>query len=235
MALKKNMVMKDVEQFLLKGDLQDVLKYDVKPILHLKKEPGGFFGVPREILSLIDFLGAVYTGKYERGMSSKGAIKFIENLMGEKVDKNYKLNGRLMYEMYRHGLTHFFQPKKFIKTDGTKIGWCVHKGKRGSTVTLKDGKSVYKIKNAGHLVIVKHPDPQKDFEIFIISIRCLYEDFQKSLVEYFNVIRGNQALYLTRWNRVSSYMTDYESYPYVKGTWSQRIIKWIKKGVAVWH
>lgn len=220
------MDLKQIERFLLKGDMQDVIKYDIKPILHLKIEPGGYFGVPRQLFCLIDFLGAMYTGKYDRGNSSKGAEKFIKNIMGDKtIDENYKKNGKLMYDMYRHGLVHFFQPKKFILNGWNKTGWCVHKKSRKDDLEVKDDKGgKYVIKNARHLEIVKHPDSTKDFNVLVISLKCLFEDFQKSLNRYYQVVRDDENKYVSRWNKVAAYMSDYEEYPIIRKSFLSKLV-----------
>lgn len=235
MALHSRMNRKEIENFLLKGDMQDVMKYDVEPILHLDEEPGGYFGVPRQLFSLIDFLGAMYTGKYQRGKSGIGAIKYIKEIMGsDEIDSAYREKGKLMYEMYRHGLVHFFQPKMFKLTDGaefrlengTKIEWSVHKGNRTDDVSLKDdNKQVHLIKNAQHLGVEDHP--LKDSKILIISLRCLFEDFKKSLSIYFDLIEKDKK-YISKWNTVAGYITEYEEWPFKRKTLAQKLIKILK-------
>ncbi len=226
MALKDNMSLDEIEKFLLKGDMQDVLKWDVEPILHLNREEGGYFGVPRQLFSLIDFLGSTYTGKHKPGNSSRGAVKYIHEVMGsDEIDPNYKKNGKLMYDMYRHGIVHFFQPKKFELFDGTKVAWCVHKKGRNDTVDgIKDhdGKE-YVIENARHLEIMRHPDPKKDFSVLIISLKCLFEDFKKSLNVYFEIAKKDDK-YVTKWNAVAAYMTTYEKYPRKKESFFSKLM-----------
>lgn len=207
MALNREMTIDKIEHFLLKGDMQDVIKYDIEPILHLELEPGGFFGAPRQILCMIDFLGAAYSGKYKN--TARGAVKFIKNIMGSNaIDPNYKINGELMYKMYRHGLIHLFQPKKFILEDKTKVEWSIYKGSRiqGTLIVKSDAES-YKFNNVEHLKIVKHP--KRDTSVLFICLNSLIEDFKKSLEIYFQLINKDQK-YLRRWDKVSSYIVEYE-------------------------
>lgn len=228
MALQKQMNIKQIEKFLLKGDMYDVLKYDIEPILHLDEEPGGYFGVPRQIFSLVDFLGAMYTGEYRRGKSSRAAIKYIQEVMGsDGIDPNYKNNGKLMYEMYRHGLVHLFQPKMFELEHGTKIEWCVHKRGRTDDIEVKnDRESVYKIGRAQHLEIRDHPT--KNSKVLIISLKCLFEDFNKSLRVYFQIIDSDKNNYIPKWNKVAGYITDYERWPVKRKNFIDKLSRFMK-------
>lgn len=210
MALEKDMSITQIETFLLKGDMQDVIRYDIEPILHLKKEPGGYFGATREILCMVDFLGAMYIGKSRA--YSKGAIKFIKEVIRSgSSDRNYEKNGEVMYRMYRHGLVHLFQPKKYIK-DKIEIEWGVYKGERKEkSLEIKSSKKTYIYKNVRHLEIKKHQD-KKDTYILFISLKCLFSDFRKSLNEYFKLIKQKDKKYLNRWRKVANKITDYELY-----------------------
>lgn len=61
MALEKNMSFSQMESF-LNEELKEQILYEIAPILHLGYSPGGYFGVTRQIVCMIDFLGALYSG-----------------------------------------------------------------------------------------------------------------------------------------------------------------------------
>ena len=175
MALHKDMKLWEMRQF-LQEEVKEQILLEIAPILHVGIAQGGYFGVTRQILCLVDFLGALYSGyngevdkKTERKMISKGekAIKFIEEIMGEN-DPNYKTNGIYLYLMYRHGLVHLYQPKEIELKDGKKLSWLAYKGPR-------EGTNVLEVQNVKHMGISQSPqDPNTKY--LTISIISLYYD-----------------------------------------------------------
>ncbi|MBI4064838.1 hypothetical protein HY409_00505 [Candidatus Gottesmanbacteria bacterium] len=175
MALHKDMKLWEMRQF-LQEEVKEQILLEIAPILHVGIAQGGYFGVTRQILCLVDFLGALYSGyngevdkKTERKLISKGekAIKFIEEIMGEN-DPNYKTNGKYLYLMYRHGLVHLYQPKEIELKDGKKLSWLAYKGPR-------EGTNVLEVQNVKHMGISQSPqDPNTKY--LTISIISLYYD-----------------------------------------------------------
>lgn len=203
------MTIKDIETFLLKGDIQDAIEYDIKPILHLNKKPGGYFGAPRQILCMIDFLGALYCGS--KKATSHTAIKFIKKVLGsDDIDPAYKKNGRVLYKMYRDGLVHLYQPKKLILPDNRKVEWCVYKGKRLQRfIKVKSDLKEYKIRNPKHLEIVEHPAMETNRYILLISINCLYEDLKRGIDKYLSLMK-KESNFVDKWNKTATYICEYE-------------------------
>lgn len=208
MALKKGMTITEIEDFLLKGDIKDAINFDIVPILHLKIEQGGYFGASRQILCMVDFLGALYCGNNKETRSTKSAVKFIKKIMGSpEIDPKYNENGEILYEIYRHGLVHLYQPKKLILEDKRKVEWCVHKGGRVDNINVKDNEqNKIFIQNARHMNIVKHP--KRDSYLLIISLDCLFEDLKKAINKYLELIKSNKK-YRRNWEKVASYISDY--------------------------
>lgn len=198
MALKDDMKLYEMEAF-LSEEVKEQVMFEIAPILHLGYPPGGYFGVPRQILCMVDFLGALYSGfnpekdykdlKKKKGKkisSSKKALAFIHEIFGE-IDENYKTNGKYLYEMYRHGLVHLYQPKELELEDGKVLTWLPHKGGRVSDIGTSDNRV---IQNATHLSILK--DSGRFF--LPVSIKCLYSDLLSSIDLYLTKLKNSEDL-----------------------------------------
>ena len=61
MPLQKNMDAIKIVDY-LNNDLKESVINDVKPCLNLGRDEGGYFAVPRLVLSYVDYLGALYNG-----------------------------------------------------------------------------------------------------------------------------------------------------------------------------
>ena len=76
----------------------------------------GYFALPRLIFCYVDYLGLLYVGKLSksRRLPRKGtsweAVKFIKKFLG-RFDKRYRENAGLLYDMFRNGTVHLYQPK----------------------------------------------------------------------------------------------------------------------------
>lgn len=98
----------------IQNDLVDVLKF------HEQKDISGFHSIPREVFCYIDYLGSLIEGP---PATSRKAIHFIEKYM-VKADIEYKHYGKIIYEMWRHGTIHEFDPKVLIHSQRKDmIGW----------------------------------------------------------------------------------------------------------------
>jgi len=86
----------------------------------------GSFAVPELVFSYCDFLGALYTGYLEQGNLTRRALEFIKKFF-TKVNQKYDEYAEIMYDMYRHGTVHAFEPKTY-KIGGKKVSWLVGKG-----------------------------------------------------------------------------------------------------------
>lgn len=80
---------------------------------------GGFHSVPREVFCYVDYVSAIRYGEN----SSTNAIRFIEKYLGSK-NPRYKHYGKLLYEMWRHGTVHEFDPKRLRHSSKKySVGW----------------------------------------------------------------------------------------------------------------
>jgi hypothetical protein len=175
MPLEKNMDVNKILDYLTK-DLQKSVINDVQPCLNLGRDEGGYFGVPRLVLSYVDYLGALYKGyngkrepKTGRRIftSGKYAKMFLNDIFGQ-IDPNYVTHGALLWEIYRNGTIHLYSPKilKDVKSNRT-IGWMAHKQDRVCQLS-----SSYNFL-ATHLVPHDHGNNRWSQPV---SIKCLYQD-----------------------------------------------------------
>lgn len=202
MSLISNMSLPQMKTF-LNEELKEQILLEISPIIYIGQNPGGYFGVSRQILCLIDFLGALYVGydekKDKKYQNSKGkirdisrsdqAIKFIQEVMGEKIDPYYKTNGEIIYKMYRHGLIHLYQPKSFLQKNGRKLSWVAYKGPRENTSLVIGEKKFVSVRHAGRIT-----DLDDNCEYLAISINCLYYDLIQSIDIYINLLEQDKSL-----------------------------------------
>ena len=182
----------------LKNDLKTSVLNDVFPCLQLNNQNGGYFAVPRLVLSYVDYLGALYHGYLGRTNNNGRRIfadgryaKAFLNDVFSIIDPNYKKHGDLLWEIYRNGTIHLYEPLK-LENKGKTIDWLVHKRSRICTVPIKINQSFVYL-NSVHLVplqcfgsLWKQP----------ISIDCLYKDLLCAIDEYANLISTNSVLEL---------------------------------------
>lgn len=203
MALDRNISLARMISF-LNEEVKEQILLEIAPILHIGQEQGGYFGSSRQILCFIDFLGSLYKGydetqdpdfKKSKGKRRKisyssNAVKFIEDVMGEKIDPYYKLNGEKLFRMYRHGLVHLYQPKTLLLHNGNELVWFVYKGSREKHDEMIDG---IKYSEVRHMGIIPHPKKKK-VECLTISINCLYYDLIQAIDIYLTILKQDKTL-----------------------------------------
>jgi hypothetical protein len=183
MPLKTQMTGTEIDDYLRKDLLQSVIN-DVGPCLNLSKSEGGYFGVPKLVMSYVDYLGALYHGyggevdtRTGRRIIAKGvyAKKFLRDVFG-KIDINYQKSADLLWDMYRNGPMHLYEPMK-LQNSGNAIVWIIHKGGRTSP---------------DHLVPVF--SPTDNVWALPISIKCLYDDLKEAIQSYATMIATDPNL-----------------------------------------
>lgn len=218
MALTKNMGVRQIKSF-LENELKEQIFLEIAPILYIGQETGGYFGVTRQVLCLVNFLGALYCGftpeerkqKQDVGPSSK-ALQFIENVLGD-IDPAYKsLEGKYFYEMYRHGLVHLYQPKSLKLRSGRKVNWMIYKGDREShTEVINIAGKRHTVQNVKHLGILNNPF-NSGSNYLAISITCLYKDLLTSIDNFYERIKKNKDL-LKNWRQTANAISKPVDYP----------------------
>lgn len=171
------MTLEEISEYLL-GDLTNSVINDVSPCLSLHSKDGGYFAVPRLVLGYIDYLGNLYGTKHK---------SFLKKIFGI-IDPNYKKYGDILWEIYRNGLTHSYQPKT-LENEDQKISWLTYK-EMGIRLNLRRPihyKRTSEIIQDHYRLSVTHLLPQKMHDyIWIqpISIVCLYGDLLAAIEKY---------------------------------------------------
>lgn len=143
-------------------DVKNVLKY------HEETDVGGYHGIPRQVFCYVDHLGKIVYGKG----GTEEAIHFINDYFPEK----YKDKSELIYEMWRHGTVHSYEPKTIEKDD--------------KVLTWLSNISSNKIERNSHLWVLKRPE-QKGHNIFYLKINVnqLVDDLIVSLDRLANELK----------------------------------------------
>lgn len=203
MALDNNMPLVRIRSF-LKEELKEQILLEIAPILHVGQSQGGYFGPSRSILCFVDFLGALYhgyderedkeylSGKSKRRTISKSeyAVEFLNNVFGEKIDPNYRIEGETLFKMYRHGLVHLYQPKSFVQSNGRGLTWIAYKGPR---VDANVSVGNTRVSGVSHMCKITHPENQ-NWDCLAISINCLYYDLIQAIDVYMEMLEQDVTL-----------------------------------------
>lgn len=200
MPLEPGMSLEEIRTY-FEDDLKVSIKNDIWPIVQADMPQGGYFGVPRSVLSYVDFLGALYggySGEKDRSERRRIAIpekakKFMRDILKE-VDDLYEQNGVLLYEMYRHGTVHLYRPHSLIRRDGRVLYWLAYKGPREHWVNVPRALKVR------HLQPVTR-DANRDW--LPVSITCLYDDLVAALDVFWMKLR-NDAQVMGNWHSASA-------------------------------
>jgi hypothetical protein len=163
-------------------DLKKSVINDIGPCRSPDKTEGGYFAVPRLVLSYVDYLGVLYHGyegrrdkKTNKRILSDGkyAKDFLKEVFGS-IDSDYKSHGDLLWEIYRNGAIHLYSPKVLRdKISGSIIGWITYKG--GKVGILPDETPVI------------HLRPQflnDNTWALPLSIDCIYYDLISAIEKY---------------------------------------------------
>jgi hypothetical protein len=202
MGLERNMNESEILKF-IDNELLPQVKKEVSHWIYPKKQTGGYFAVTRQIFCMIDFLGAAYSGYplQERKLDKNGqkistslkAIKFITDFFEPKNIYNHKVVTKL-YSMYRHGLVHLYQPRILKLNTRKRLVWFFYRGKRNvSSIKIGTDKGQKIFRNVTHLQILTDTD-NKNYKYLVISINCLYEDFEDAIKKYRNKLVNTKYL-----------------------------------------
>lgn len=174
----------------------------------MKKREGGFFAVTRLLFCLVDFLGAVYCGysSNERGEDEKK--KYLRVARTWKAERFmlcffepkeiYKVEKvKMLYEMYRHGLVHLYQPKVIWYSRNENLDWGVyskaHKKEKFSFYPQGELVDVSSSK-IGHLNIVGDIDERSNIKLLTICIDNLCDDFEYAVNLYRERLKNEAKL-----------------------------------------
>jgi len=169
-------------------NLRQTIVGDILPLLNT----GGAapFAISREIMSYIDHLGHLYSGKGPVGDRSR---KFLKEIMS-KIDQNYSKRAKEIYKMYRCGTVHEFEPQTLKNNKGNLLSWLCYKGERIDKITISD-----KVFEVQHLQS-RNSDNDNLFWL-PISTKCLIQDTIESINIF--IKSGPEDERVTLWNITS--------------------------------
>ncbi len=176
---------------------------DVRPLVDL---PGHApFAVCREVLSYIDHLGHLYSGRTGRGQVAERSREYIRDILA-KVDANYAKRAGELYQMFRCGPVHEFEPKVLENKNGQLLGWLCYAGLRVDSFD-HDGARFSVV----HLEPVQSPAPSRFW--LPVSTRCLIDDLMSSIEIFERAGPADERI--TAWNRAGRELALPEPYPFV--------------------
>lgn len=204
MALKRKMTKDEMLEFINKELLPQV-ELEIGNWIHPRKRQGGYFVVTRQILCMVDFLGAVYSGYskaekdcdkrdgQERISKTNKAKKFIATFFKPRSVYHAAAVSHL-YDIYRHGLVHLYQPRVLKYNSKKALQWFFYRGQKRfykrMSIDTPQGKKVFN--NVGYLQVLKNSNLK--YYYFPIGIDCLYEDFVNAVKLYRDKLSKTKSL-----------------------------------------
>lgn len=172
---------------------------DVSPLL--KTTGGAPHAIAREVFSYVDYLGALYVGKdnVQRGPDGLAVVvvrftRYLQEVMA-LADSNYGGQAEVIYQMYRCGPVHEFDPKVLRNNKKQILAWFSYRGPRQATYKEWNNKPVH------HLQPVQAPHDRALFYLPVSTI-CLVQDLLNS-VERFKQGVGATAQRSRCWNQAA--------------------------------
>lgn len=179
--------------------LKKTVAADICPLLDL---PGHApFAICRETLSYIDHLGHLYSGRGQVGDRSR---EFMKQVMA-KVDSNYGKRAAELYQMFRCGPVHEFEPKVLENKKGELLMWFCYPGLRVDSFEVDGSK-----------ISVVHLEPVASATVgrfwLPVSTRCLVDDLMCSIEVFERAGPENERV--TAWNRAARDLNIPEPYEF---------------------
>lgn len=169
-------------------NLKNTVEADVRPLL--KTPDGAPFAITREVLSYVDHLGHLYTGKPRVDQRSQ---EYLVEILS-KVDQNYSRRAVEIYKMYRCGPVHEFEPKILENNKGQSLGWLCYRDRRQAKISFN-----------GQQIAVTHLEPVSvtptAFFWLPVSTMCLIDDLVGSIEQFTQA--GPASDRIAAWNRAA--------------------------------
>jgi hypothetical protein len=184
--------------------LRDTIERDFRPMLKMDdKQKGAPFSVCREVTAYIDHLGHLYTGSSKVEQRFKA---YMDKVLGG-VDANYRQRAGEVYQMYRCGTVHEFEPKVLENRKGQLLVWLCYQGARTDAKINPVGIGDMTVT---HLVPVLQPNGKA--YALPVSTNCLLDDLEASINCF--IAAGPEDERVTAWNRAARELTRYEPFDF---------------------
>lgn len=163
-----------------------------RDLRRLLADQGAPFAVCREVVSSIDHLGHLYTGSPQCGPRFRA---FLDQVLGG-IDPNYRRRAGKIYQMYRCGTVHEFEPKVLENKKGQTLAWLCYQGNRAGQQLDLPG--------IGHLTVT-HLEPVayvagRSFGL-PVSTTCLLDDLVAAIDRF--IAAGPEADRVMAWNQAA--------------------------------
>lgn len=186
--------------------LAQTIKDDLCPLLRTKG--GAPHTISREVFSYVDYLGALYVGtsgvecnKWD-GLARVGIRfkRYLEEVMS-KCDEGYKGYSEVIYQMYRNGPIHNFEPRN-LRNGNKLLIWAEYQGSRkGGKLPVDKGRAII----VDHLVPCKLPNGRNTY-CLPVSANFLIDDLLNSIHIFKNGL-GNPDERVNRWNETAKILS----------------------------
>lgn len=180
-------------------NIAEVIIQDLCPLLNTPE--GAPHTISREFSCYIDYLGALYCGtkKNKNGKehlegSGKRFINYLKDVM-YIADPGYNKQAETIYEMYRCGAVHEFDPKVLSDPSGKELHWFEYRGAR---------KQYYEEwrKYVDHLKPVLYPEDSKVYYLPVSTI-CLAQDLLYSIEQFKHFSLKSEKCLIEHWNEAA--------------------------------
>ena len=174
-----------------------------RDLRRLLADQGAPFAICREVVSSIDHLGHLYTGSSQCGARFRA---FMDHLLGE-VDLNYRRRAGEVYQMYRCGTIHEFEPKMLENRKGQTLAWLCYQGSRVGQQIELEGIGPLAVTHLEPMVYVAG----RSFGL-PVSTNCLLDDLVAAIDRF--VVAGPEDERVTAWNRAARELTAPEPFDF---------------------
>jgi hypothetical protein len=181
-------------------DQRATVERDMRPLL---ADQGAPFAICREVVSSIDHLGHLYTGSSQCGARFRA---FLEQILGE-IDQRYRRRAGEIYQMYRCGTVHEFEPKVLENRKGQTLAWLCYQGNRAA--------KQLDLPEIGKLTVT-HLEPVvyvtgRSFGL-PVSTNCLLDDLVAAIDRF--QVAGPEDERVTAWNRAARELAALEPFDF---------------------
>jgi hypothetical protein len=173
--------------------LHQTIVDDIAPLL--STVGGAPHAIAREVFSYVDHLGHLFTGQSDNvGERFKCYVRHVLGL----VDPNYARRADELYEMYRNGLIHEFDPKVLANKSGESLAWLSYPGaRREPKLQLEPGAF-----DVTHLTPLRLDETGKNYHLPVSTV-CLITDLLSSITMFIDGVVGTEETRVRAWNKAA--------------------------------
>jgi hypothetical protein len=202
------------------SEIKHRLRQDVIPSMNKNCRTGGYFSVPLILFPCIELLGILWKNPVEYDNKTKKkrnfiaeshvkeAVEYIRKYLG-RIRQEYRKFGGVLYSLYRHSLTHIYQPSVIKLNNNERLSWKIAKN---SSQNLHLN---LEIENCGETrgQTITYKMLSIDLDIFYQDILKSIDELEKDALKFKNVrnniIKADRKINRSRpANSLSAYSRD---------------------------